>query len=270
MHSLNRLAAHARTTGLYSLIAASMLLACGRCKTPVGVGRTSSTGAYRQINANALTTRTPSDATVLVLHRFGLEHDFQWHPRQALARLHEISCRDGRRDIVFALSELNYLMGETLDADWMAVQSPKQRANHPTPENPQPFYLASAVYANLYLLGSAEAWSTDPFDRKFRVACDLYNRALAKALYIARGPEVDLAGGVRPLPHGALEIQFDASHFRFPVEWIERALTADSFTVRGVSTRHRTPGLGAPLILVPKASAMQANVPKYMAAAGGG
>ena len=141
--------------------------------------------------------------------------------------------------------------------------------DRPAPENPQPFYLASASYAYFYLLGSAEAWSTDPFDRKFRVACDLYNRALAKALYIGRGPEVGLAGGSHPLPQGALEIQFDASHFRWPVEWIERALSADSFTVRGVSSRYRTPGLGAPLILVPKASAMQGNVPKYMMAAGG-
>lgn len=262
MISSNRLAATTRNAVLCSFVAAGLLLVGGGCKTPVGVGQVSSTGAYRQINANALTTETPSDTTVVVLHRFGLEHDFQWHPRQALARLHEVACHDKRRDILFALSELNYLVADSLGADWLAVQSPKHSADQPPPENPQPFYLASAVYAYFYLLGSAEAWSTDPFDRNFRVACDLYNRALGNALLIGRGPEVGLAGGPRPLPQGALEIQFDSSHFRWPVEWIERALSADDFTVRGVSSRHRTPGLGAPLILVPK---RQASLPKYMA-----
>jgi len=269
MISLIRLAATTRSAVLCSFVAASLLLVGSGCKSPVGVGQVSSTGAYGQINANALTTGTPSDATVIVLHRFGLEHEFKWHPRQALARLHEAACHDKRRDILFALSELNYLMGDSLGADWLAIQSPKQRAEQRTPENPQPFYLASSLYAYLYLLGSAEAWTTDPFDRKFRVACDLYNRALAKALFVGRGPDVSLAGGSHPLPQGALEIHFDSSHFRWPVEWIERALAADSFTVRGVSSRHRTPGLGAPLILVPKKSAMEANVPKYMMAAAG-
>ena len=127
MISPSRFAITVRNAILCSFVAAGLLLVGGGCKTPVGVGQVSSTGAYRQINANALTTETPSDTTVVVLHRFGLEHEFQWHPRSALARLHEIACRDKRRDILFALSELNYLVAESFGADWLALQSPKQQ-----------------------------------------------------------------------------------------------------------------------------------------------
>ena len=49
----------------------TLLLAAG-CATPVGVKRVGIDQAYRQINANAFTSRTLSDDTRAVLRRYGL------------------------------------------------------------------------------------------------------------------------------------------------------------------------------------------------------
>ena len=256
---------YSRSGILLGAFALALLAGC-TTKPPVGVKQVSPAAAYRQVDANAL-TGTPSDSTVVVLHRFLLTKEFKSNPRRALASLHERACKDNNQEILFALAELNYLTGQKLSANTV-TSSPRCGTNGPCSDDARPYYLASTVYAYLYLMGSGEA-PIDPFDRRFHVVCDLYNRALGRALATGDGIALNLSTGVRPLPDGSLPVQFDSSHFRWPVAWIDKFLSADHFTVRGLSERYRNSGLGAPLILVPNARLVRANLPKYMAASAG-
>src|SRR5690606_14134961 len=117
------------------------------CKTPVGVTQVSPYDAYQQINANVLVGETPSDATVVVLHRLMLTEEFKWHPKRAMSKLLMKACAEKNRDILFALSELNYLTGQRLNAERLAASSPKAQAERPSLEDPQPYYLASTLFA---------------------------------------------------------------------------------------------------------------------------
>jgi hypothetical protein len=86
---------------------------------------------------------TYSDASRYVLHRFFLEEAFKKDPGAAIETLHDLACEDDRRDLLYTLSELTYLSARRAGS-----------SNDPdTHEQVRPYYLASAVYAYLYLLG---------------------------------------------------------------------------------------------------------------------
>ena len=92
-----------------------------------------------------------------------------------------------------------------------------------------------------------------PFDPRFRVACDLYNRGLTSSFASSDRSRMTLQSGRFALPFGTINIIFDPAGAR----WGDLALTdftpADELRVTGLRDRYRRPGLGASLA----ASAMQ-------------
>src|SRR5262249_7610439 len=118
------------------------------------------------------------------------------------------------------------------------------------PKNAPDYYLASALYAYLYLFGSTNGITGQPFDRRTQLSADLYNSALAKAF--ARPGDtnhlVRLASGPRKLPQGEVAVQLEVSRFPWKLADFDQLLSGDDFKVNGLSVRNRDPGLGAPLI----------------------
>lgn len=231
--------------GMFLLAA---LLVVAGCATPIGAKRISSRQAQEQLNESALTGGC-SEATRQVLHRFDLTAAFARQPADTLRALHERATEDPRRDVLYALAELNYLHAERLSRK---VRVTDRQAG---PD----FHLSAAIYSWLYLLGDHEGPPPDPFDRRFRIACDLYNRAVAQAFAV--GPRtnstVRMVGGRRALAPGPVEVEFRATAFKWSLDDISQFLPADEFKVRGLSVRDRHSGLGAPLIAVGKAADQQ-------------
>jgi pimeloyl-ACP methyl ester carboxylesterase len=197
--------------------------------------------AYQSLTRNALRLEI-SDASQLVLHRYDLTRAFQARPEEVLLQLHEKACADDRRDLMFALAELNYLHGESLSRSvkpWEPRRAPD-------------FFLGSAIYAWFYLFGEGDNSPPNPYDPRFRLSCDLYNRAVARAFATGdpTNTVVRLDEGVRALPQGPVELQVVVPHFQWDVTTIREFLPADDFMVRGFSVRDRQAGLGAPLIAV--------------------
>jgi pimeloyl-ACP methyl ester carboxylesterase len=219
-----------------------LLLLTG-CVHPIGADRTSIRQAHKQIAASALNDQL-SAPTRMVLHAFELEEAFADEPAATLKLLHEKACHDDRRDLLYALAELNYLHAEHLR------RSVKPGAARGAPD----YYLSATIYAWFYLLGQSAEPPPSAFDWRFRVACDLYNCALGQAF--ADGPRtnssVRLAGGVRPLLPGNVEVALSRPGFNWGFDEIDRFLPANEFTVRGLTVRDRQSGLGAPLIVVGK------------------
>ena len=218
------------------------LLALAGCVTPIGADKVSPRQAYQNLRENALTSDQFSSEARRVLNRYGLEAAFNKNPDATLEKLQAIACTDERRDVIYALSELNY---------WNADR--QSRSVKPgVPKLARNSYFASAIYAYLYLLGETTEAHPNPFDIRFRAAGDLYNRGLAQGLMVNTNALVELAGGPRQTPPGVVAVQFTQPGFPWSLDFIKAFYSADEFVVRGLSTRNRDSGLGAPLIAVTK------------------
>lgn len=234
---------HRLTRTLVASVACLTLAALAGCTAPIGATRTTARHAYMQVNGSALDNRQ-SDTSRLVLHRFDLEKKFRKDPVGTLQYLHEQACADKRRDVFFALAELNYLYAEKLH----------RSVKHGAPQKAPDYFLASAIYSWLYLLGDGPEPPPGPFDRRFSLACDLYNRAVARgfATPSRTNAVVILGDSVRDLGPGRVIVRFSKPAFRWSLEEIEEFLPADEYLLRGLTVRDRQSGLGAPLIAVGK------------------
>ena len=224
---------------LNSCLGIALLFLAG-CVNPIGADRVSPRQAYQHLHENALNSSRCSSDTMRVLNRYGLDRAFLKNPDATLAKLQTIACTDDRRDLLFALSELNYRNADR--------QSQSVRPG--VPHLARNSYLASAIYAYLYLLGESKDARPNFFDIRIRTAGDLYNRGLAQGLMVNTNALVDLAGGPRETPPGVVEVQFTQPGFPWNLDLIKAFYSADEFVIRGLSTRNRDSGLGAPLIAV--------------------
>jgi pimeloyl-ACP methyl ester carboxylesterase len=248
---------------MLDVIVLSALFMILGCATPVGVNRVNEKAVYKQIDESVLTSNSYSSYTAVVLHRHGLqEDDFLNDPQKFIRNLHEIATKDGRRDLMLALSELCFLAAQQAEADLDAHLFDARELFYsplepdvilPThePINPRNFYLGSAVYAYLFLLGPGTDPPPGAFDRRFRLACDLYNRSLANMLTFVNG-KVELSDKTLSLPVGEIHLTIKTLKMPWDTSELETVLPADAFAVHGLSIRNRIPGMGAPILAVRK------------------
>jgi pimeloyl-ACP methyl ester carboxylesterase len=211
------------------------------CATPISVTQADPISVHRDLTRNVLSAGEPSDFSQIILNRAGLFDQFGSDPEATLWTLHT-DVVAGRRGMnqVFALAELSFLHAERT----------KQ----------QPYYFAAAIYAYAFLFPPAGTPAPEPYDPRFRNACDLYNRALTAALQSKDGSRVEPAVGVFPLPFGEIEIAFDPAQ----LVWLDRTLVdfvpVANLEVKGLRDRYRRAGLGAPVAASTVAGAARAGL----------
>ncbi len=216
------------------------LMALAGCMTPIGVNQVAPRQVYRHLNENALNSDECSADTIRVLHRYDLDKTFEENPDATLEKLQAIACTDERRDLLYALSELTY---RNADRQRRSVKPGVSRLARNS-------YFASAIYAYFYLFGKSDEPSPSPFDLRFRTAGDIYNLGLAQSLVVNTNAQVKLASGPRDTTPGVVQVEFVHADFPWKLNQIQAFYSADEFIVRGLSTRNRDSGLGAPLIAV--------------------
>jgi len=226
------------------LLGSGALLALAGCATPISTERIPTRVAYRQANVSALDGDRYSTGTRIVLRRYDLEEPFEKEPEATLLLMHQKAGSDNRRDLLYALAELNYLHASRVEREvkpWAVKNAPD-------------YYLASALYAYLYLFGDTNRIMVGEISSQAHIARELCNHALAKALVAPNDTNriVRLAGGPRQLPQGRVDLRLDLTGFPWAVAAFDRFLAADDFKVRGLSIVNRDPGLGSPLIGVKK------------------
>jgi pimeloyl-ACP methyl ester carboxylesterase len=211
------------------------------CATHVGVKPAGLRGAYEEINASALTASKPGTNTRIVLHRYDLIKTYEKDPEAALNTLHQkVDGEDDRRDLRFALSELNFLYAEKLE---------NSQDKHKKLKAPD-FFLVSAVYAYQFLFGDSREEPPSPYDNRFREACVIYNRALGKGLATGENGKLEIRDGVRMLPVGPLPVSIKNKSFKWEMSKFDQILCSDDYLVRGFTVRNRSAGMGLPLIAV--------------------
>ena len=217
------------------MLIALVALGLNGCATSVGIHQNDPRETYAQINVSAIGTDGYSRFSNDILIRYNMVEAFHEDPQQVLIFLHHEAEKDERNDLLFALAELNYLVAMRYRQDEM----------HRT----RPHFFASAIYAYFYLLGKEWQNPPNPFERRFRIACDLYNSALAESLAASDGI-LQLASGEVELPVGRFSFSLNTDNFPQEINRFEKFIAADHFGVSGLSRRNREPGLGAPIIAV--------------------
>src|SRR5262245_9963606 len=212
-----------------TVLALTLALASAGCRTPIGVNRVGVEKAFLDSSGNALSTRVPSGASVQVLARNDLLLLYKKDPEKALQHLERRALEEFDQDYTLALSELSFLTGRETG-----------KKEH---------FLAAAMFAYAYLFHPRVAGIQQPFDPRFRQACDLYNCSLSEFLKNEDGLAV-LADGVHALPFGMVKIRYSRPAFPWGPEEFGRFVPALEFTTRGLRSRQVNPGLGAPLIAV--------------------
>src|SRR4051794_29525447 len=140
----------------FCAILAVHLLGCG---TPIQVQRADPRSIERELDRNVISSGELSEATRVVLHREGLENRFATDPDGAIANLHRITATaKSYPAALFALAEMSFRRATEI----------KQYS----------YFLASAVYAYAFLFPENPQQRPSGFDRRFRTACDIYNRGL--------------------------------------------------------------------------------------------
>src|SRR5262252_988633 len=207
------------------LALALVLAACS--SSPVGVSRVDPNVVHERLTRSALSNKQLSSATYNVLLEADLDALYADDPEKALERLHDlaVSGSGGPRQL-FAAAEASFLHAERTG----------KRA----------YFLAAALYAWAYLFPEDPSEAPSPFDPRFRLAANLYNRGLTAALKSGDGALTPHGGAVE-LPFGQLTVNFDANQ----TLWQGRRMTdfapMAEFRVVGLQTYYRTPGIGAPL-----------------------
>jgi len=181
---------------------------------------------YRSLTASVLSSGDPSQYSVQLLTRLGLNERFEEDPELVLAALRGPG-QGLSREYLFALSELSFY--------------------HATKSQKPEYFLASAVYAWAFVLGTADEERIAPIDPRLRLATNLYNLGLAQGFGVGDEATVVLEPGSRKLPFGKLEISVDDKMLLWSGYRMTRFVSLGEFKVRGFLNRYRQAGIGAPL-----------------------
>jgi len=226
-----RLTAARRMTWLRGAAALILTLtALSSCRSPLGVDYVGADRVRTQLEASVLTGDEPTASTRQTVAMLGLAETWEDDPDAALEQMRALALLERDRPLWFALAELHFVRARD------------------TGERGQ--YLASAVCAWWYLTSTHMDSPADPFDRRFRLACDIYNRSLVRALRSeeSEGDSIRFKPGEFRLPGGSVGVTLDRSHFPWDPKLITRIVPADDLQVRGFEIRIRDFGLGAPFV----------------------
>lgn len=226
-------------TKSHSLCLAGLLLACGCSVVRV------EPGAGPSITA-AVRSSAPGDAslsarTVQELYRLDLYKLYPGSMGDLAARLHADAVEASRPELLFALAEVNHVRGRQLEKE----DDPRATI----------CYFRAAGYAYHYLFGEAGVASSPEaaFDPRFRLACDLYNTALARCLVLALTWRQMDARGRWELPgrdEGDPPAKLGVAHvgFGWRAEEFGSLSLCSAHKVVGLPTVQRTHGIGVPLV----------------------
>jgi hypothetical protein len=211
------------------LALASLVSACS--SSPVTVTRVDARDVHRRLTRSALSQGQLSPYTRNVLLEADLSALYENDPELALERLHDLAISgSGGPNELFAAAEASFLHAERTGQ--------------------LPYYLVSTLYAWAYLFPEDPLEVPSPFDPRFRLAADIYNRGLTSALETAEGRNLALHGGAFDVPFGRqLHVAFDPEQ----LHWRGRRMTS-STTLPSNTARHRSPRMAPPVRIVYRTS----------------
>jgi len=223
--------------GLLLLLLFSSMLGCST--TQYLVRRDSRENALA-IPLRLLSSQGPQlqERTLLSLRRHGLEEHYKKDPQGTLEELRDMAAEAADPERQFAVAELAYIEGKRAEEKSKVGKALE-------------YYLLAVTVSYQYLFADAFEEARSAYDPQFRGACDLYNEALEDSLRL-------LCRDNRLRPGSVYTVSTE--EHSFVVETAMRGGWAASefesfefvsdYQIRTLNNRHRTYGLGVPLIAV--------------------
>ena len=168
------------------------------------------------------------------LERLGAESD------EAIAGLVEVYENEPTLETAYAIAELNHATGRKL-----TMMNPEKSVEH---------HVSGLGYAYRYLFDDQFDGERNAFDPQFRGICDLYNDSLEACLRTAQKYKLLKPGSSIEVNtcQGKTEFTCKTVGFKWdPGEFAEFKFVSD-YRLVGLPNRHRTHGLGVPLIAIRK------------------
>jgi len=224
----------------FALAVLTLAILTAACSSsPVTVERVDARDVHRRLTQSALSAGQLSTFSRNVLLEADLAALYRDDPEEALERLHDlaVSGSGGPREL-FAAAEASFLHAERT--------------------RKLPYYLVATLYAWAYLFPEDPVETPNPFDPRFRLAADIYNRGLTSALESAEGRKLALRAGAYELPFGRqLHVRFDAEQLRWRGRQMTGFAPVAELQISGLQAYYSERGVGAPLAatLAPLANA---------------
>lgn len=196
---------------------------------------------YENRITSALSSNNYSAKTSAVLHRYALKEAYNKNPEDTILKLKKITLTDKRQDILFAISELCFLLAKKDEGSWFFKSK----------FEPADTYLAAVITSYMYLLGGEKQEVSSPFSPNFRLACDIHNFALAKA-FTGKNGALKVNSCERVTPIGKINIITDFAKSEFDKPEFEMFVPVNRFNVKGFQVMNIVHGLGIPFIAVKK------------------
>ena len=256
-----------KSTTFVSLFAAVCLSGCSE----VTVRQNKVTDLFQAFRASAGENGELSMRTWQTLRQFDLDQVYRRRPAEAFAELQRMAEQEPQPDYLFALAEISYLFAQHAEK-WA---EPSATA----------YYYLCAGYAYHYLFPVQDSSAADPpqrpatltqaplllpsglreiqtgpsdFDPRFRLACDFYNRSLARCISSAqRVGRLDPCSRLQLPTADDRGFTLSVVHHGFPwrPEEFGTLLFCSDFEVAGLTNHYKGYGLGVPMIGTRQASA---------------
>ena len=178
----------------------------------------------------------PDERTSQIIRRYDLARLGGDTSDEVITSLADVYRREPTLESAFALAELNYLAGRR--SELLNKRKAIER------------YVGCLAYAYLYLFATEFEGRRNTWDPQFRGTCDLYNSALERCLRTAQQAGVLKPGGeaIVDTCQGPIRFTCEPQGFQWRDDEFERFEIVSDYRVTGLTNRHRTFGLGVPLI----------------------
>jgi pimeloyl-ACP methyl ester carboxylesterase len=234
MHGFRRLGKISSARVLLPCLGSVLAWAVLGCGSSITVRRAAGPGLLDDWRASAVEAEELSPRTQQTLHRWDLDRIYLHQPLVAYARLQALAANDPQPDFLFALAEISYLLGRQAEK-WECCRACL-------------FYYFSAGYAYHYLFDDAGRTS-NPYDPRFRLACDLYNTSLAKCIRAAqRIGRLDPRQQLQLPGDNGFTLSVVHHGFPWPPSEFGPFLFSRDFEVVGLANQYHGYGLGVALI----------------------
>jgi pimeloyl-ACP methyl ester carboxylesterase len=190
----------------------------------------------RQAQRTILTSRRPSDQTLLILQHRDLTERWRCTPLALLEKLDEENRQAPERETLFALMELCYAHARRQPvASDLAMR----------------LLLSCVIYAYHFLFDPRYGAPPSAFHPHARFASELYNQAFEQHLRAIRRRKQRVCAGQRlPLLCGTLELMRKDSQLAWSFEEISSFELASELEVSGLEFHYEIEGIGVPLVAI--------------------
>jgi hypothetical protein len=215
---------------------AGLLSLIGGCGPHIVVRGIDDDAWFRRTTRSGLTGLEPSVYTAVRLRQRDLSTWNHASRVDAIRTLQREVEQTQSRELVLALAELCYV-----DAKYEPDPSPASVR----------MYVSALLYAYAYLFDDSLGEFAHAFDPRVRLACDIYNRSLAKVVVRIRRDNLPWNAAVEfDSVLGAVRFEPDFSRIAWKANESTRIYTAYEFEAAGVQNHFRRLGLGTPLLVV--------------------